>query len=205
MQKKQKFLEEADSEEYLHKAAWQVVMRQIEHAETNQTGALYDDLVAMVFAFHCIEGYLNFVGSKIAPELWKHEKEIFGRTGIAGKLNAICERCGVSMPDKGKRPYSTVSELKKLRDKMAHPKTYRANTKKEFAEDKPAPLFARTYLATLVSHKKALRAREDVKCIADEIHRAALSRFPHAGLGPDPLEGIQSTRTASSRLIGHFP
>ena len=108
MQKKQKFLEEADSEEYLHKAAWQVVMRQIEHAETDQTGALYDDLVAMVFAFHCMEGYLNFVGAKIAPELWKHEKERFGRTGIAGKLNAICERCGVAVPDKGRRPYSTV-------------------------------------------------------------------------------------------------
>jgi len=36
MQKKQKFLEEADSEEYLHKAAWQVVMRQIGTA-TNPT------------------------------------------------------------------------------------------------------------------------------------------------------------------------
>jgi len=160
MQKKQKFLEEADSEEYLHKAAWQVVMRQIEHAETDQTGALYDDLVAMVFAFHCMEGYLNFVGAKIAPELWKHEKERFGRTGIAGKLNAICERCGVAVPDKGRRPYSTVSELKKLRDKMAHPKTYRASTKRNSQRTGPLLSFpGRIWQPLSVTKRRSGRER----------------------------------------------
>jgi hypothetical protein len=205
MTKKQKLAEESDSEEYLHKAAWQVVLRQIEHAEANPTGSLYDDLVAMVFALHCIEGYLNFVGEKILPELWKDEKKNFSRTGIGGKLSKICECCGIAVPDKGRRPYSTVSELKKLRDKMAHPKTHRVRKKMEFVEDKPPPLFVRSYLASLVGHKKALRAQCDVKRIADEIHSAAVSRFPHVGLGPDALEGIQSMRTTSTRLIGQLP
>jgi hypothetical protein len=38
MTKKQKLAEESNSEEYLHKAAWQVVLRQTEHAEANQQG-----------------------------------------------------------------------------------------------------------------------------------------------------------------------
>jgi hypothetical protein len=201
MPKNQRLVEESDSEEYLHKAAWQVVTRQIEHAEANLKGSLSDDLVAMVFAYHSLEGYLNFVGEKIAPELWKDERARFSGTGITGKLSVICERCGINVPTKGKRPYATVSELKKLRDRMAHPKTHRARKKVEFAETKPPPLFPKSYLASLVNHQKALRARDDVKRIADEIHSAVVRRFPHARLGPDALCGIHSMRTTSTRLL----
>jgi hypothetical protein len=76
----------------------------------------------MVFAFHSIEGYLNFVGEKILPELWKDEKKNFSRTGIRGKLSKICECCGIALPDKGRRPYSTVSELKKTARQDGAPK-----------------------------------------------------------------------------------
>jgi hypothetical protein len=91
MTMKRRFTEESESEEYLHKTAWSVVLRQIEHAEATPHGVLYDYLVAMVFAFHSLEGYLNFVGDKIAPELWADERETFKNTGLFGKLAAI--RC----------------------------------------------------------------------------------------------------------------
>jgi hypothetical protein len=197
---KRRFEEDSETEEYLHKAAWQVVKRQIESAESNPNGALYDDLVTMVFAYHSFEGYLNFVGEKIAPDLWKEEKERF-KDRLPEKLREICSRCEISIWEEGKRPYSTLTELKKLRDKMAHPKTHRARQKVGFVENKPPPLFPKSYLASLVNHKKALRARDDVKRVADEIHSAAVRRFPHAGLGPDALCGIQSMRTASTRLL----
>lgn len=197
MTNKPRLVEESCSEEYLHKTAWSVVTRQIEHADANPTGALYDDLVAMVFAFHCMEGYLNFVGEKIAPDLWADERTRFRSTGITGKLRAICERCGIDVPEKGRRPYSTVSELKKLRDCMAHPKTHKVSSRVEFVEDKPPPLFATSYVATLVSHRKALRARDDVKSIADEIHRAAVARFPRVGLGREAFGGTHSVRSSS--------
>jgi hypothetical protein len=193
--RKPRLVEKSTGEEYLHKIAWVVVKRQIAHAEANPKGRPHDYLVAMVFAFHCMEGYLNFIGEKIAPELWADEKTAFRDTGLTGKLTAICERCGIHVPKKG-----TLSELKTLRDRMAHPKIYKTSKTVEFAEDNPPPLFAKSYLSSLVSHQKALKARDDVKRIADEIHGAAVSRFPHAALGHDALEGIFSMRSSSTRL-----
>lgn len=197
---KRRFEESASGEEYLHKDAWTVVRRQIEHADANPCGALYDDLVAMMFAFHCIEGFLNFVGDKIAPELWKDEKERFKASGIDGKLEEICKLCGLSKPKKGRRPYQTISTLKTLRNQMAHPKTRKTESVKQFEEGKTSPLFQKPYLSTLVSHEKATQARDDVKCIADEIHKAARVKFPDADLGVDALEGILAMRTTGTRL-----
>ena len=197
---KRRFEEKAIGEEYLHKDAWAVVRRQLEHAEANHRGALYDDLVAMIFAFHSIEGFLNFVGDKIAPEIWRDEKEHFKGTGIDGKLKKICKLCGLGEPQKGRRPYSTLSTLKYLRDEMAHPKPRKTKRVKQFTEGKTPPLFPTPYLSTLVSHEKALQARDDVKRIADDIHNASRAKFPDADLGTDALEGIFAMRTTDTRL-----
>jgi len=201
MLNKRRFVEEIEAEDYLHREAWRVVNRQIEYAEANPGGALYDDLVAMMFAYHSFEGYLNFVGEKIAPDLWKEERRQFGDTGIAGKLGAICVRCEISIPEKGRRPYSTVTQLKKLRDSMAHPKTYKTSQKTEFLEGKTPPLFRRSYLARLVNHTKAIRARDDVKFIADRIHSAAVNRFPTSRLGNDAFEGMFGMGSSTTRLV----
>jgi hypothetical protein len=202
MPTKRRFEERSSGEEYLHKSAWCVVGRQLEYAVANPRGALYDDLVAMMFAFHCIEGFLNFVGEKIAPDLWEDEKNQFIGTGIDGKLDAICKQCGLSQPDKGRRPYSTLSMLKVLRDAMAHPKIHRTQSVKPFTEGKKPSLFSKTYLSELVSHEKAVRARDDVKRIADQIHKSARGKFPDADLGTDALEGIMATTTGETRQVG---
>lgn len=195
-----KLIEESEGQEYLHKSVWCVVQRQLDYAAANPKGALYDDLVAMAFAFHTLEGYLNYVGGKIAPDLWSDEKEQFRESGVIGKLKALCERCGLATPDFGKRPYGTVSELKKLRNAMAHPRPQEIGGTVEYDERNPPPLFPKSYLAKFVSHEKALRARDDVKCIADQIHAAALAKFPGGDLGPDALDGIMSMRSSATRL-----
>lgn len=200
MQNKRRFVEEGTTEDYLHRDVWRVVNRQLEYAKANPTGALYDDLVAMVFSYHALEGYLNFVGAKIAPDLWKDEKTEFSDTGITGKLTAICNRCGIDVLEKSRRPYSTMLALKKLRDSMAHPKTQKTNHRKEFVEGKTLPLFRPSYLAQLVSHQKAMRARDDVRSIAARIHSVALSRFPNVHMGDDPFEGMISMNSAMTRL-----
>jgi hypothetical protein len=202
MVERRRLVEESEGEEYLHKDVWCVVQRQLDYAEANSQGGLYDDLVAMVFAFHAIEGYLNYVGEKIAPDLWRDEKTKFSENGVVGKLAAICERCGLGSPDYGKRPYGTLSELKKLRNAMAHPRTRKTRGTVEYDERKPPPLFPQSYPSTIVSHQQALRVRDDVKCIADQIHSAARTKFPQSGLGPDALDGIMSMRTSSTRLSG---
>ena len=198
--RKRQFIEESDSVEYLHMHAWRVVKRQINYAERNKKGALYDDLVAMVFASHCIEGYANFLGERIAPELWMDEKRHFRDAGLAGKLDKIIELCGITDLDKGKRPYSTILALKILRDSMAHPRTIRAKGRKTFTEGKEPPLFAKSYLENLVSHKKAIRVRDDLNRLANHIHNAALVRFRDKQLGTDALEGIIGLRSTSMTL-----
>lgn len=79
-----------EGQENLHRDAWCVVNRQIEHADKDQRGSTYDYLVSMVFAFHALEGYLNFVGEKIDPPLWIKEKELFG-SSLFAKMAKVCE------------------------------------------------------------------------------------------------------------------
>lgn len=197
---KRRFIEEAEGEEYIHKAVWQVAKRQLAHAEANPKGALLDDLVAMVFTSHALEGYVNFLGQKVAPELWENERERFRKTGLAGKLAALHERCGLEAPERGRRPYSTIRELKRLRDGIAHPKTRRTESRKEYAEGKDPPLFPRSYLEEIVSRERAQRAMQDVKEIVDRLHTAAVARFPGKQLGSDGLEGILWMRSTSAQL-----
>ena len=195
---KRQFIEESEGEEYLHKTTWLVVKRQFERPVDPKKGAMYDYLVAMVFASHTLEGYLNFIGDKILPELWKKERDIEG--GLEGKLSLILRECDLPDFDKSRRPYATVTTLTKLRNRIAHPKTHKPKSCTMYTEGKEPPLFPKTHLETLVSHEKALRARDDVKCIVDRIHAAAFSKFPTLHLGDDGLGGILSLHSHSAKL-----
>ena len=153
--KKRQFVEEFEGEEYLHKETWQVVKRQFDRPNDSRMGAMYDDLVAMIFASHTLEGYLNFIGDTILPEVWKNERKEFKKTGITGKLAAILAECGLEPFEKGRRPHSTIKALKTLRNSIAHPRTCKPKSSTVYSEGKEPPLFPKTYLATLVSHEKA--------------------------------------------------
>lgn len=199
MSEHQKLVEETEGEEYFHEDVWCVVQRQIEYAEANSKGALYDDLTAMIFAFHAIEGYLNYLGEKIAHDVWCDEKTEFKGNNVTGKLAVLCERCGLAEPNYGKRPYSTIVELKKLRNAVVHPKTRKINCKVEYSEHKPPPLFRKSYLSEVVSHCKAIRARDDVNDIADKLHTAAREKFPKAQLTSRALGGIMALYGGTTR------
>jgi hypothetical protein len=103
-------------------------------------------------------------------------------------------------PEKGRRPWSTIQDLKRLRDRIAHPRTQTVNENTEYVEGKEPPPFAKSWMDGIVTHQKAVRALADVKDIADRLHEAALARFPYAGLLPDALNGILSIRSTSARL-----
>ena len=197
---KRRFIEEISGEDYLHKHVWRTVTRQLEHADKNPKGASYDQLVAMVFTSHALEGYLNFLGDKIAHELWINEQEHFKSTGLDGKLAVLHEKCGLPMLEKGKRPYSTITDLKRLRNKITHPKTIRTETKKEYDEGKERPLFQQYYLDKAVTHQKAHQAMTDVEEVIERLHAEALLKFPNAKLGVKALTGVLSTSSISGRL-----
>lgn len=198
---KRKFVGTSEGEEYLHKETWRVVKRQFERPDNPNRGAMYDDLVAMVFAAYTLEGYLNFVGDKILRGVWQNERGIEG--GLEGKLTLILQACSLPDFDKGRRPYATVAALIKLRNSITHPKTHKLKSQTIYSEGKEPPLFSKTYLETLVSRDKALQARDDVRCIVDRIHAAAVAKFPALHLGDDGLEGILNQHSHAAKLHDH--
>jgi hypothetical protein len=187
---------------FLHKELWRVVNRQIEHAAANPQGAFYDDLVAMVFASHALEAFLNCAGARLAPDFWKNERQHFRASGFAGKLQKVLKLCGLSEPDKSIRPYKTVWELKALRDRIAHAKPERFSGTFDHSDPIELPMY-RAPLDGLVTHDAALRAAEDIKAVAELIHGAAKGKVE----GDDPwfqtsaLEGALYHSTGGTTVL----
>ncbi len=55
-------------------------------------------MVARVFAYHTVEAYLNYVGERIAPEIWADERNYFKNEpyrGALGKLRQVMDLVGM--------------------------------------------------------------------------------------------------------------
>lgn len=77
-----------------------------------------------MFAFDTIEAYVNFIGERIAPEIWKDERNYFRKEpyrGWDGKLTKILELVGLSA-NCNAPPMSTLMDLRTIRDLIAHGK-----------------------------------------------------------------------------------
>ena len=97
-----------EGESFTHRSLWCVVARQIENAEARPTGALYDDMAAMLFALHAFEAYLNFLGMRLAPDLWNDEQNFFRKEpyrGFEGKVRKVFELCRLTESDRLAKPY----------------------------------------------------------------------------------------------------
>jgi hypothetical protein len=180
---------ETKGEIFFHRHIWKVVERQLEQAQRNPLGAEYDCLVAMVFAFHTLEGYLNYVGSQLAPELWRRERNEQSIQSFSKKATKIFELCCVPEPDKTARPYKTIWDLQDLRDKIAHPKPIPFIEKVHHTGEEPAPKPNYAPFGDLVSYEKALVAAHDVKKLIAVIHKAASRKIDDVWFGEDGLCG----------------
>lgn len=77
----------------------------------------------LAFSF---EAYLNAVGSRKLV-LWNEWDEYYK------KIDKICQHLKIT-PDWGKRPYSSISAMRRLRNALAHGKPVMSETKKEFVD-----------------------------------------------------------------------
>lgn len=50
----------------------EIVEEQAKIAQERERDWSRNTLVALVFAFHTVEAYPNYVGEKLAPEIWAH-------------------------------------------------------------------------------------------------------------------------------------
>ena len=188
---------------FLHRELWRVVEMQGEIAEERQgRGVFYNDLVAMVFALHTVEAYLNFIGELLAPAIWKDERNYFRKVpyrGFEGKLRKVLELVSLSWAV-ADRPLKTVLQLKELRDLIAHPKTEQLGGSVQTpGNEVPFPLAVPT-LSKMVTAEACAVSIHDVEEFLDNIHTAAQPQDdiwfgPRALRGPAFHVGASSTYT----------
>lgn len=191
-----------EGETFNHRLLWFVVKRQLEHGITKPAGAFHDDLVAMVFALHSMEAYLNFIGERLAPDVWAKEREYFLKApyrGFAGKMKKVLELVALEEPPRDKRPYSTIWLLKNLRDQIAHPKTERYSFTADHAPDNIAAFYVAPFQG-LVTRANVEMAYEDVETFADTIHELAKPRLKDVIVGSNAFRGPLSLGRGSSSV-----
>lgn len=191
-----------EGENLNHRLLWFIVRRQLEHGQAKPAGAYHDDLVAMVFALHSMEAYLNFIGERLAPDVWSKEREYFSKApyrGFAGKMKKVLELVQLEEPPRDVRPYSTVWLLKNLRDQIAHPKTERYAFTAQHAPDDIKALYVAPFQG-LVTHENAEMAYEDIEKFADTIHDRARARLRDIIVGSKAFRGPLSLGGGSSSV-----
>lgn len=191
-----------EGERFIHRDLWVAVERQREHAKASPRGAFYDDLVALVFAFHTLEAYLNFLLERLAPDIWADERNFFKREpyrGFDGKLRKVLELAAMPTPVFTANPYSVVSMLKGLRDTIAHGKLESFSATFVHApDDEPDP--HRTSLATFVTDAATARAVADIEVFIEELHEYAKKKLSDVWAMDKALRGpLQWSTTHTTR------
>jgi hypothetical protein len=165
-----------EGEELTHRRLWRIVEQNAKMTSECAEGWFYPTLVSEVFAFHTIEAYINFVGERIAPEIWNDERNYFHKEpyrGWDGKLRKILELVGLSY-DRDKPPMSSVLKLRNIRDLIAHGKPETIAGEVVHLPDTDPPILPQSTLVTAVAAREDLPAiLADVEGFLDAIHTRA--------------------------------
>jgi hypothetical protein len=192
-----------EGKELIHRHLWEIVETEAKLANEREQGWRSPTLVAMVFAFHAVEAYLNYVGEQLAPEIWKDERNFFRKEpyrGWDGKLRKVMELVNLPWPEPAVRPLKTILELKRLRDLIAHGKSERLTGEAAHASGTLPPLPSSTLLSMITPRDKLTPVLPDVEQFLDQIHSLAAAKTKDIWFGESALRGplSYSGRTTSS-------
>jgi hypothetical protein len=96
--------------------------------------------------------------------------------------------------------YSTIWALKALRDLIAHGKIEAFSQTYAHSVGVQPPFF-RGRFDELVSHAKALEAKQDTHAVARILHVAARPHLTDVWFGDDPFDGPQGYASGTSQLL----
>lgn len=153
---------------YNHRILWQAGEKNLQLV-TSSSGD------AMFLFFVAFEGYLNWLGSRIAPEVWEEERQFFSCSpfqGTLGKYRFLAKLLCLPNPDPSQGPYQTAKDLLKLRDMVAHPKAEAGERVVKFKEEYFPPYY-QSELEKKVSPDAAIRAKDHLEKLAEGLHRKA--------------------------------
>ncbi len=174
----------------MHRHLWVIVEREATAESFALPGSSLSALVAKMFAFHTVEAYLNFVGEKLAPEIWLNERNYFRMEpyrGFDGKFRKVMELTALPwIPNE--RPLKTILELKFLRDLIAHGKSERRAGEVLRPSDTDLKL-PDTKLSELIAQGRLPMVLSDVEELLNQIHSCVNEK-----ISDDPWLGGEALR-----------
>lgn len=185
---------------FTHRLLWLTANNLVVSAKnlSDKQWTLY--MAALVMTFFTLESYLNYLGETVDPDTWTNERDFFRMKpyiGTIGKLYYLADYCGLKPFERGKRPFQTIKQLSRLRDFLAHGRSERNCNNVRVIPGKFPP-YIKSFLEKSISEKKAEIALNDVEGVINEIHKAALFKFPHSGLFADPFSGILGSQISDT-------
>jgi hypothetical protein len=189
-----------------HRLFWHIVQEHAQMARERYPtlGWSHSAVVAMTFASHAIEAYLNCVGELLAQAIWQDERNYFRHEpyrGRDGKLRKVLELVGLSWPLVVERPFATILELNALRDAIAHAKPETVESERLHTDDLPPAGFISQLRAMYTPIDKLERAVQDVEEFLNQIHRLAAPKVNDPWFGPEALQG--STEYREHKTTAH--
>jgi hypothetical protein len=153
----------------------------------------------MVFAFHTVEAYLNYVGEHLAPQVWRDERTFFREEphrGWRGKLRYVMGLVDLPWPEPVARPLATILELKQLRDLIAHGRSERLAGEVVHPSDTLLPFPSSTLMSMITPRDKLTPVLPDVEQFLDQIHSLAKAKTGDVMFGEHALRGARSYLSA---------
>jgi hypothetical protein len=147
---------------------------------------------AGLFIFLAVEAFTNDLGGKVAPAQWADERRFFGQgryQGTLGKLRFLAGQLDVALST-SRRPYQTVRELRRRRDRLAHGRPEVLERIVRFQDPReiqaiPPAVFAFSDTSFLE------RAMVDAESLCDTLQSAAQARLgQHEILSPWAFRGM---------------
>jgi hypothetical protein len=189
--------------ELIHRHLWVIVEEEARRAGESEQGWFNHSLVAMVFALHTVEAYLNFVGEQLAPEIWLDEQNYFRKEpyrGWNGKLRKVMKLVGLAWSPED-RPLKTILDLKELRDLIAHGKSERLVGEIVHAPDTMSPFPVSTLRSLVAPKEKLTWILHDVEQFLNQIHVLAAREVNDAWFGTEALRGPMSYSSGQTQLV----
>lgn len=154
-----------------HGEFWHSSRVLLKQGQEQPRGSVHQFRASLVFTAFALEAYLNWLGHSQVKN-WRYLERLKPRE----KLEVVAGQFGIKV-DYGKRPWSTVIELFGFRNDIAHgkPKTLNEATTEPVDEhlDRKLGVFLETPWESFCTEANAIRAREDVEAIAEQLHAAA--------------------------------
>ena len=166
-------------EVYNHRILWGAAERNLKLASHSNGDSKFHALGAMFLFFAAFEGYLNWLGFRVAPEVWEDERQFFSRApyqGTLGKYRFLSKILSLPEPDASKGAFQTATELKTLRDMVAHPKPEQGERTVKVKKGKFPPRYE-SKIDKKVTPKAANLAKKHLKELAELLHGAAKNLY----------------------------